>query len=109
MKYPSASLLLLVVVALLSSGHVLGSAHAEDGVDLSAKLPVDPALERVGQLPNGMNYWIRPHNVPKGKVTLMLHISSGSLQEEENQRGLAHFLEHMAFNGSKNFPAGEVV
>ncbi|MHC4953554.1 MAG: M16 family metallopeptidase, partial [Planctomycetota bacterium] len=76
--------------------------------DLEQPLPVDPSIT-MGSLPNGMHYWIRPNKTPPGKVSLLLHFSSGSLNENDNQRGLAHFLEHMAFNGSENFPAGEMV
>ncbi|MGD9688785.1 MAG: M16 family metallopeptidase [Phycisphaerales bacterium] len=71
-------------------------------------LPTDPALT-AGKLENGMAYVIREHATPPGHVSVRLHISSGSLNETDKQRGLAHYLEHMAFNGSKNFPPGSVV
>ena len=102
-------LLALVLPVLLLWAAPSLPAFAEEPVDLKATLPVDVRLERMSGLPNGMQYWIRPHAMPAGKVTILMHISSGSLNEEENQRGLAHFLEHMAFNGSKHFPPGEVV
>jgi zinc protease len=76
--------------------------------DWNVPLPVDPSLE-IGKLPNGLAYWIKPHNRPPGKVGLWLHVSSGSVNEEDNQRGLAHFLEHLAFDGSANFPPGTLV
>jgi len=76
--------------------------------DLDQTLPVDSSIT-TGKLPNGMHYWIRPNQTPPGKVSLMLHFHSGSLNENDNQRGLAHFLEHMAFNGSTHFPPGEMV
>ena len=79
------------------------AAPAED-----APLPVDPRLVR-GQLDNGMNYIVVQHANPPGRATMYMHVSSGSLNEKDNQRGMAHYLEHMAFNGSKNFPAGTVV
>ncbi|WP_277466506.1 insulinase family protein [Parabacteroides sp. PF5-6] len=66
-------------------------------------LPIDPAL-RYGQLPNGMTYYIRHNDLPKERADFYIAQNVGSILEEENQRGLAHFLEHMAFNGSKNFP-----
>ena len=97
------------LAVLLALGLLAPAASAGDDLDLAAKLPVDDKLELVETLPNGLEVWVRPHAMPQGKVMLMLHIGSGSLQEEENQRGLAHYLEHMAFNGSENFPAGEVV
>jgi zinc protease len=77
-------------------------------IDLAAKLPADPAVRR-GALPNGLRYWIRVNKTPPGKASLLLHIGSGSLNEADDQRGVAHFLEHMAFNGSKHFPPGELV
>ncbi len=81
---------------------------AETGDELSNPLPQDPSIQyRV--LPNGMRYWIRPNTGPAGKISLWLRIGSGSLNEDDDQRGLAHLLEHMAFNGSENFPAGTLV
>jgi zinc protease len=74
----------------------------------NATLPVDPAV-KVVKLDNGFTCLIRSHNRPPGKVGMWLHISSGSINEEEDQRGLAHFLEHLAFNGSKHFPPGRLV
>src|SRR5215831_17427849 len=72
------------------------------------KLPTDPALV-TGALPNGLRYIIRPHKNPEGRVGIWLHVSSGSLNETDATQGLAHFLEHLAFNGSANFPPGSVV
>ena len=57
-----------------------------------------------GTLPNGMRYLLMPNKQPPGRVSMRLHIAAGSLMEREDQRGVAHFLEHMVFNGSKNFP-----
>ena len=65
--------------------------------------PLDPAIN-YGKLENGLTYYIRENSAPEDKVTIKLLIKAGSIMEEENQRGLAHLLEHMAFNGSKNFP-----
>ena len=72
------------------------------------KLPTDPALVR-GTLANGLAYIIRPHKNPEGHVSIWLHVATGSLNETDRTRGLAHYLEHMAFNGSANFPPGSVV
>ena len=60
---------------------------------------------RYGQLDNGLTYYIRHNEMPRERAEFYIVHNVGSMQEEENQRGLAHFLEHMAFNGSKNFPA----
>ena len=75
---------------------------------LKKALPVDPSL-KVTTLDNGLRVIIKENKSPANKVEMYLHINSGSLDEEDNQQGLAHFLEHMAFNGSKNFPAGSLV
>lgn len=62
-----------------------------------------------GKLSNGLTYYIYPNKNPKGQAIYRLFIKSGSLYEAEDQRGLAHFLEHMAFNGSADFPNGTLV
>ena len=62
-----------------------------------------------GTLENGMRYIIYPNTEPPKRVSLRLHIAAGSLMEADDQRGLAHFLEHMVFNGSKNHTAAELV
>src|SRR4051812_16422058 len=101
----SSQLRSFVVLLLVT----LFSAHAWSGdLDLNAPLPADPNI-KIGRLPNGMYYWIRAHKTPPGKIGMWLHVNSGSINEEDSQRGLAHFLEHMAFNGSDNFPAGTLV
>ena len=66
-------------------------------------LPLDPAV-RYGQLPNGLTYYIRHNDLPEQHAEFYIAQRVGSVLEEDNQRGLAHFLEHMAFNGTKNFP-----
>ncbi len=79
-----------------------------EGFDFEAPLPVDPAV-RVGQLENGLRYYVRENAKPENRVSLRLVVNAGSLQEEDNQRGLAHFLEHMAFNGTKHFGHQDLV
>ena len=74
----------------------------------SSPLPTDEALVK-GTLDNGMKYILQKNDKPPGKASIWLHVSSGSLDEDENQLGIAHFLEHMAFNGSENFPPGELI
>ncbi len=71
-------------------------------------LKADPAV-RFGSLPNGMRYAIRKQSVPAGQAALRLWFDTGSLMETDAQQGLAHFLEHMAFNGSKEVKEGEMV
>ena len=70
---------------------------------LMTKLPVDSAV-RIGKLKNGLTYYIRYNNWPEHRANFYIAQKVGSIQEEENQRGLAHFLEHMCFNGTKHFP-----
>ena len=68
------------------------------------KLVMDPEL-RYGRLDNGLTYYIRHNEMPKERAEFYIVHNVGSMQEEDHQRGLAHFLEHMAFNGTKNFPS----
>jgi zinc protease len=68
----------------------------------------DPSI-RFGALPNGMRYAIRKQSIPPGQAAVRMRIGAGSLMETDAQQGLAHFLEHMAFNGSKAVPEGEMV
>lgn len=71
-------------------------------------VPVDPAW-RFGRLANGMRYAIRPNATPRGTVMVRMQVRAGSLDEDENERGFAHYVEHMAFNGSTRVPEGEMV
>jgi len=73
-----------------------------------ADLPPDPAM-RFGTLPNGMRYVVMKNATPGGQASLRLRIDAGSIEETDAQQGLAHFLEHMAFDGSKHVPEGEMV
>ncbi len=77
-------------------------------INLSQTLSVDPNV-RIGKLPNGLTYYIRKNLQPEKKVELRLAVNAGAVLEGEDQRGLAHFMEHMNFNGSKNFPKNELV
>lgn len=83
--------LLLLVTALV--------AHAQQ----NPPLPVDPKV-RTGKLDNGLTYYIRQNNLPENRADFYIAQKVGSMQEEDSQAGLAHFLEHMAFNGTTNFP-----
>jgi zinc protease len=77
------------------------------GVRLTDVTP-DPAI-RYGTLPNGMKYAIMRNSTPKGAASLRLQFAFGSLGEKENERGLAHFIEHMAFNGTTHVPEGDMI
>jgi zinc protease len=77
------------------------------GVRLTDVTP-DPSI-RYGTLPNGMKYAIMRNATPKGTASVRLQIAFGSIGETENERGLAHFIEHMAFNGTTHVPEGDMV
>src|SRR5688572_17572387 len=75
---------------------------------LDQQTPVSPKVT-VGQFANGFRYYIRENREPRNRVELRLVVKVGSIVEDEDQRGLAHFLEHMAFNGTENFEKQELV
>jgi zinc protease len=72
------------------------------------EIPLDPAFQ-TGQLDNGMTWYVRENTEPEERAFLNLVVNVGSLQEDEDQQGLAHFLEHMAFNGTENFEKQELI
>lgn len=84
------------------------AAASLSAAELAEKLPLDPSIVQ-GKLANGLSYSIRPNKRPAGRAELWLAVDAGSVQEEEGQRGLAHFLEHMAFNGTQRYPAQKLV
>ena len=92
--------LLTFVVSLLNAG-----VYAQN---LSEPLPIDPHV-KISKLSNGLTYYIRKNSRPEKKVELRLVINAGSILEDDDQQGLAHFTEHMAFNGSKNFKKNDLV
>src|SRR3954454_3954907 len=75
---------------------------------LQDTIPFDPAV-RTGTLSNGLTYYVRKNGRPANRVLLRLAVKTGSLDEADDQQGLAHFVEHMAFNGSEHFKPGELV
>lgn len=88
----------MLLVALVTPGIVAAQSNP-----MMQPLPVDTAV-RIGTLPNGLTYYIRHNEYPKGQAEFYIAQKVGSILEEDNQRGLAHFLEHMCFNGTTNFP-----
>jgi zinc protease len=93
----------LIIIMLFAANSII--AQQSKTVDA---LKMDPSV-KVGKLPNGMTYYIKKNVEPKNRAQLRLVVKAGSVLENENQRGLAHFLEHMQFNGTKNFPKNELV
>lgn len=84
------------------------TAITQASVPLTGEIPVDAAVRR-GQLDNGLRYLIRENGKPSYRAELRLVVEAGSIDEDEDQRGLAHFLEHMLFNGTASFPGNEIV
>src|SRR6185503_6241892 len=74
---------------------------------LTQVIAVD-AQVKVGRLPNGLQYFVRANAVPRGRAELRLVVNAGSVLEDDNQRGLAHFVEHLSFNGTEHFPGQDV-
>jgi len=84
-------------------------AFAQKGdLNLNDPIKADPNVT-IGKLENGMTYYIRKNTYPKNRVEFRLAVNAGSNQENDNQQGLAHFTEHMAFNGIEGFPSNSVV
>ena len=94
------SVLYVLIAFFLST-----ALHAQD---LTHKLPVDSAV-RIGKLANGLTYYIRHNEKPENKAEMRLVVNAGAILEEPDQQGLAHFTEHMAFNGSEHFKKNELV
>lgn len=95
---------LFAVAMLLGLGF---SASAQVQVTVP-ELPADSAV-RIGKLDNGLTYYIRHNETPKGQADFFIAQNVGSILEDENQRGLAHFLEHMCFNGTESFPGNSLI
>src|SRR5678816_3433753 len=94
-------ILLVVITALVSIG-----VHGQ--TPLTQPMPVDPQIT-MGKFPNGLRYYIRPNKKPEKRAELRLVVKAGAVLEDDDQRGLAHFVEHMAFNGTKNFPKQAII
>ena len=95
----------LAVVCLGTQHHATSHAQAPA---LTQQLPIDPQIT-IGKFPNGLRYYIRANKKPEKRAEFRLVVKTGSVLEDDDQRGLAHFVEHMAFNGTKHFPKQELV
>ncbi len=104
---PWAGAALLLALAALPA---LAAAPSFDAATapLDTALPLDPAI-RAGQLDNGLTYFVRRNGKPEKRAELRLAVNAGAVLEDDDQRGLAHFLEHMAFNGTRDLPKHELV
>src|SRR5262245_66119794 len=81
---------------------------AAASLGLNQQIPVETAIT-VGTLPNGLRYYVRANKKPEKRAELRLVVKAGSVLEDEDQQGLAHFVEHMAFNGTEHFPKSEII
>jgi zinc protease len=93
--------LLLFIVSLTGAG-LRAQINAEQ------PMPLDPKV-KIGRLANGLTYYIRQNKLPEKRVEMRLVVNTGSVLEDEDQLGLAHFMEHMNFNGTRRFPKNELV
>lgn len=101
--------LLLLTSAILLASFLAGpQSQRARAQGLSDPMPVDPQIT-IGKFANGMRYYIRANKKPEKRAELRLVIKAGSILEDDDQQGLAHLVEHMAFNGTKHFPKNEVV
>jgi zinc protease len=96
------------VLAAAIAAALLAPAVSSAAFDPNAVVPTGPEV-RIGKLPNGLTYYIRQNKFPSRRLELRLVVKAGSILEDEDQRGLAHFTEHMAFNGSTHFKKHELV
>jgi zinc protease len=99
---------MFTLVAAPSAQTAVPQAAIPPELALDRTLPIDPAV-KAGRLPNGIRYFIRENKRPANRVAMRLAVNAGAIQEDADQRGLAHFIEHMAFNGSEHFKPGELV
>jgi zinc protease len=83
-------------------------AAGDTPVSQGPALPLDARVKR-GVLPNGLTYYVLPHRKPEKRAQLWLAVNTGSILEDDDQQGLAHFLEHMGFNGTRRFPKQDIV
>ena len=93
---------------LLLPDQNLAQVDFKKELDLKAPIPMDPDV-RTGTLPNGMKYYIKRNQKPENRAELRLAVHAGSMQEDPDQLGIAHFVEHMAFNGSENFAKNDLI
>ena len=106
----SVVVLLAIALALPISAQQTRVADPQEAVDvaLGATMPVDPDV-RTGVFANGLTYYVRANQRPENRAELRLVVNAGSVLEDDDQRGMAHLLEHMAFNGTENFEKQELI
>jgi zinc protease len=101
MKKLMPVLFVIIIISCATTNGVIPNQN-------NASLGLDPAVEH-GILDNGLEYFIRPNSKPENRIVLRLVVNAGSIQEDPDQLGLAHLIEHMAFNGTVNFEGHEII
>ena len=102
-------ILILASAALLGACQVTTPTNNEDtSLDLAQTLSFDSNVE-VGKLENGLSYYIAENTNPESRVYVRLVVNAGSMNEDDDQRGVAHIVEHMAFNGTEHYPGNDVI
>ncbi|WP_462319466.1 M16 family metallopeptidase, partial [Marinilabilia sp.] len=94
----------IIILCLIGLVPLVGQTQ----LDSQAPIPLNPKLVKK-TLPNGFTYYLQKNVLPENQIQMRLVIKAGSIQETEEQRGFAHFLEHMVFNGSKHFPGNSLI
>jgi zinc protease len=107
-RTPLILLLSAIAVATLAAAPQRAVTSGPHDAPLTAVVPVDPRIT-VGTLSNGLRYYVRANKQPQNRAELRLVVNAGSVLEDDDQRGLAHFVEHMCFNGTRHFPKQDVV
>jgi zinc protease len=113
MRIRTRTQLMFVTAAFLAATGLAGARQQPaltpaQSAALTAPMPLDPAIT-MGTFDNGLRYYVRANKKPEKRAELRLVVKAGSILEEDDQQGLAHFVEHMAFNGTEHFPKQEVV
>ncbi|HZM61269.1 MAG TPA: insulinase family protein [Vicinamibacterales bacterium] len=108
-RYAALFLAFATALSLVSAQQIAPPPipEAVRAAKLEEMVPVDPLIT-VGTLPNGFKYYVRENRLPQARAELRLAVNAGSVLEDDDQRGLAHFVEHMAFNGTRNFPGNAI-
>ena len=106
MKKLFTIIILLIMVSGMSFAQTKQAKEKKS--DLTEKVPVDKKV-RIGKLANGMTYYIRANKKPENRVQFRLVTNAGSVLEDDDQQGLAHFCEHMAFNGTQYYKGNEMI
>src|SRR6185436_19594951 len=106
-RTPIRSFLLALALAL-ASGLAVTQIQVARAQALTDAMPTDPQIT-IGKFANGIRYYIRANKKPEKRAELRLVIKAGSILEDDDQQGMAHLVEHMAFNGTKNFPKNKTI